>query len=100
MTANSGKLLYNHTTIQGACGDIDTFVNSMNTTLDDVEKDFNRLRSNWDSDSARQFDACKKRWNDGARNIASTLLKLKLALSGASDRMNSADQRAKNLFPG
>lgn len=100
MSANTGKLLYNHGTIQGACGDIDTFVNQMNGTLDGVEKDFNRLRSNWDSESAQQFDQCKQRWNHGARNIADTLLRLKLALQGASDRMGQADRRAKNLFPG
>ncbi len=97
---DNSHLLYNHGTIQGAAGDIDSFVGLMHGKLEDVNGDFNRLRGNWDSDSARQFDDCRKRWEDGAREIADTLLRLKMALVGASDRMSQADQRAKQLFPG
>ena len=97
---DNSQLLYNHTTIHGAAGDIDKFVGIMHAKLEDVDKDFNRLRSNWDSDSAHQFDDARKRWEDGAREIADVLLRLKLALTGASDRMADADNRAKKLFPG
>jgi WXG100 family type VII secretion target len=98
--SDNSHLLYNHTTIQGAAGDIDKFVSLMHSKLEDATSDFNRLRSNWDSDSARQFDDCRKRWEKGARELADTLLRLKLALIGASDRMSQADNRAKQLFPG
>lgn len=97
---DNSQLLYNHGTIHGAAGDIDKFVRVMHDKLEGVDSDFNRLRSSWDSDSARQFDDCRKRWEDGAREIADHLLRLKMALIGASERMSDADKRAKQLFPG
>jgi WXG100 family type VII secretion target len=98
--ATDGQITYNQGTIQNAVQSIDTFVKNMGGTLDSVESDFNRLRANWDSESAKDFDSCKARWQEGARDITATLTKLKVALAGAGDRMAQTDQRAKGLFTG
>jgi WXG100 family type VII secretion target len=95
-----GGITYQYGTIETAAGNIDSFINYMNSELADVESKLRPLETDWTADAQQAYLACKTKWRSNADEIVGVLGQLKAALSAAGTRMQEADNAAKGAFPG
>lgn len=100
MSDGYGGITYTYGTIEAAASNIDSFVQFMQSELDDIERKLRPLETDWTADAQQAYLACKNTWQQNAQEIVEVLGRLKTALSSASTRMQEADQAATRMFPG
>ncbi|MEV6302258.1 WXG100 family type VII secretion target [Actinoplanes sp. NPDC051861] len=93
-----GGITYAYGTIETAAGNIDAFINFMNSELRDIESKLMPLETDWTADSQKAYLEQKNKWKTNAEEIVETLGRLKTALSSAGTRMQEADQAATKMF--
>jgi WXG100 family type VII secretion target len=99
MAEGYGGITYQYATIETAAGNIDTFIQYMNSELSDIESKLRPLETNWTSDAQAAYLAQKNKWRRNAEEIVGVLTQLKAALSAAGTRMQDADGQATLGFP-
>ena len=100
MSDGFGGITYTYGTIEAAAGNINSFIQFMNSELSDIESKLRPLETDWTADAQQAYLAQKNKWQTNAQEIVGILEQLKGALSSAGSRMQEADQAATKMFPG
>lgn len=100
MGNSDGQILYQYGGISTIVAEINSFISSMNTTLDDVEAQGRAVLGAWEGQTADGFNVYVQRWNKHAYDIALILSRLKDAVDNGKVDMQQTDVKlANSLFP-
>ncbi|CAM3358181.1 WXG100 family type VII secretion target [Stackebrandtia soli] len=96
----SGDMIrYNGAGIDDGFGALDSFVNKLDTRLDELEQKAAPIVETWESQVARQaYDDKKKVWNDAADRIRNAIVEVGRALASSKEEMELTDQMASRHF--
>ena len=99
MAPADGSLVYHFGNMASAVEAIDGAVNSMRSTLSQLESDLRPLESGaWSSEAQQQYKIRKDRWHKSSEDIAVVLGKIRQSLEQAATNMRATDNKAKSYF--
>jgi WXG100 family type VII secretion target len=93
------NIVYDFNGIDSLSAQIAAFVNDMNQTLGEVDRQFQGLlAAGWSGAAADAFQGCSANWHRNAEKMAETLNRLGTTVGNAAVNMRQADQQAAARF--
>jgi early secretory antigenic target protein ESAT-6 len=86
--------------LTNASDTIATFVNDMNTTLEELETRLQSTLVDWDGDARLSYAGAKAQWDTAAANIATLLGMLSDSVITSNELMQASEIRNANRFGG
>jgi len=97
---SDGTYAYDYNTADSASGDIKQVISSIETTLDEMDGDMNKLAGGWDSTEHDEYKTIHGRWNKGAHQARTVLAQVRASLDENSNSVVETRQRASNAIAG
>lgn len=94
----SDMLVVNFAALNGASGQIDTAIKTLNEQLSQLERDAGPLVSTWDGDARAAYEARQKQWRGAAEELSAMLREIKRALDESALDYRGAEDRNRKLF--
>lgn len=95
-----GTYAYDYNTADSASGDIKQVISAIETTLDDMDSDMNKLAAGWEATEHEEYKTVHNRWNQGAHQARTVLAQVRASLDENSNSVVETRQRASNAITG
>ena len=95
---DNGLLLVNFDSLSNAGADIDRAVKELQSRLDEVERDGDRLMATWDGKAQQAYLERQKKWQAAAADLTIILNDIKIALNESTDDFQRTERMATNRF--
>jgi len=96
--ANDGMLLVNFGSLQQAGADIERALNTLRTTLEQIEAEGARLYQSWDGQAREAYTVRQKKWQSAASDLTSILQNIKGAVDRSAEDYISTERQATQRF--
>ena len=85
---------YNFASLDTLAGDIDTRVNAINTTVEDLRKKIDNLTQLYQGSASDGFNATRAKWNGAANDLNAVLARISVAVKKTREDAHATE--AKN----
>lgn len=97
---DNSMLVVNFAALTQASADIQTAVNSMRQTLDDLEQSAAPMVSTWEGDARQAYNQRQDRWRQAANDLNQILTEVKRALEESAQEYSRTEKQNAALFGG
>lgn len=95
---NDGLLVVNFGALQQASGDIQKALNTLDSQLDQLEKDAAPLVSTWDGEAKQAYEVRQSKWRQASQDLSAMLRDIKMALDESAADYLSTEKKNTGLF--
>jgi 6 kDa early secretory antigenic target len=96
--ANDGVLLVNFGALQQASADIQKAVNTLQSQLDQLEKDAGPLVDTWDGAAKQAYAERQQTWRSASQDLQNILQNIKIAVDQSAEDYVSTEKQATQRF--
>ena len=93
-----GVLVVNFAALQQASGDIQRALNTLESQLNQLERDAAPLVASWDGEAKQSYDQRQAKWRQASQDLQAMLRDIKIALDGSAADYLSTEKRNTSLF--
>lgn len=95
---NDGLLVVSFPALQQASGDIQKALNTLDSQLDQLEKDAAPLVSTWQGEAQQAYEVRQARWRQASQDLSAMLRDIKMALDESAADYLSTEKKNTGLF--
>ncbi|MDG4763368.1 WXG100 family type VII secretion target [Solwaraspora sp. WMMD406] len=95
---SDGVLVVNFQVLQQASADIQHALRTLESQLDQLERDATPLVASWDGAARQAYEERQSRWRSASRDLQSMLREIKVAVDESSADYLSTERRNASLF--
>jgi WXG100 family type VII secretion target len=96
--ANDGLLLVNFGSLQQASADIDKALNVLQSQLDQLEADAERLITTWDGQAQEAYAQRRAKWRSASQDLHGILRNIKHAVDRSAEDYLNTERQATQRF--
>lgn len=96
--ANDGMLLVNFGALQQAGADIQKAVSTLQSQLDQLERDAAPLVATWEGEAQQAYAARQAKWRSASQDLTSILQNIKAAVDQSTEDYISTEKQATSRF--
>ncbi|HEX8929382.1 MAG TPA: WXG100 family type VII secretion target [Actinomycetota bacterium] len=96
--ANDGMLLVNFGALQQASADIQKAVNTLQSQLDQLERDAGPLVATWAGEAREAYSARQAKWRAASNDLQSILRNIKGAVDQSTEDYIATEKQATSRF--
>lgn len=95
---NDGVLVVNFAALQQASADIQKALNTLDSQLDQLERDAAPLVASWDGEARQAYEERQARWRAASRDLQTMLREIKVALDESATDYLETEKKNASLF--
>jgi WXG100 family type VII secretion target len=95
---NDGVLLVNFGALQQASADIQKGISTLQTQLDQLERDASPLVSTWVGEAQEAYQARQAKWRSASQDLTNILQNIKQAVDHSAEEYVSTEKQATQRF--
>ena len=95
---DNGLLLVNFNSLTNASGAIGKALKELQSRLDELKSDGDRLAASWDGKAQQAYYARQRKWEDAAADLAVILHQIQGAVDESKNDFHDTERRATNRF--
>jgi 6 kDa early secretory antigenic target len=95
---NDGVLVVNFAALQQASADIQKALNTLDSQLDQLERDAAPLVASWDGEARQAYEERQARWRAASRDLQTMLREIKIALDESAADYLETEKKNVSLF--
>jgi WXG100 family type VII secretion target len=96
--ANDGMLLVNFGALQQASADINKAISTLQSQLDQLERDAGPLVQTWNGEAQEAYQARQAKWRTAAQDLTQILQNIKGAVDHSTEDYISTEKQATQRF--
>ena len=95
---DNGLLLVNFNSLSTATGNIQKAVKELNSRLDELKIDGDRLAESWDGVAKASYYERQRKWEAAATELTGILHQIQIAVGDSKAQYQDTERRATNRF--